>query len=180
MAKYLTIHEETNVDRVVLESRWTEISRDRRADWQVTLFNLDQGKRFCEWDAPSAEVIQQIFGELGIKWFEILEVEVTVASQWRLWEIEAGHHMINCWEAMNCKREPGGIEAQDKGVCPAASDQLNWGRNRGQFAGRYCWNVAGTCCNGKVQGDFAEKMRDCAMCKFFQQVKREEGGRFEP
>ncbi|MEJ2719472.1 MAG: hypothetical protein P8182_20465, partial [Deltaproteobacteria bacterium] len=178
--KFLTIHDETNVDRVVLESRWTEISRDRRADWQMTLFDLDRGKRFCEWDAANAEVIKQILGELGIKWSEILKVEVAAASQWRLWEIEAGKHMKNCWEVMNCAREPGGIEAAEKGVCPAASDHLNWGRNRGQFAGRYCWKVIGTFCNGGVQEDFAEKMRDCAMCQFFQQVKREEGERFEP
>lgn len=93
MTKFLTIHEETNVDRVVLETRWTEISQDRRADWQMTLFNLDQGKRFCEWDAPNAEVIEQIFRELGIRWSGILEVEVTAASEWRMWEIEVGRHV---------------------------------------------------------------------------------------
>jgi hypothetical protein len=81
MAKFLTVHEETNVDRVVIETRWTEISRERRADWQMTLFNLDQGKRFCEWDAPNAEVIEQIFHEFGIKWSEIPVASVADRSR---------------------------------------------------------------------------------------------------
>ncbi len=87
MPKYLTIHKETDLDRVLLESRWTEISRDPRADWQLTLYNTDTGQRFCEWDAPYPEVIEEIFRELGIKWTEIIEVEVTSASKWKLWEI---------------------------------------------------------------------------------------------
>jgi hypothetical protein len=181
MTKFLTIHKETNVDRVVLETRWTEISRDRRADWQMTLFNLDRGKRFCEWDALNAEVIEQVFRELGITWSEIVEVEVTAASEWRLWEIEFGkHRRKNCWEVMSCGREPGGLVSGEGGVCPAASDHVHWGQNNGQFAGRYCWKVLGTFRNGEVQLDFAEKMRGCAMCEFFQQVKREEGASFEP
>ena len=88
MPKYLTIHEETDLDRVLLESRWTEISRDTRADWQMTLYNMDTGQRFCEWDAPHPKVIEEIFQELGIKWTEIIEVDVTSASSWKLWEIQ--------------------------------------------------------------------------------------------
>ena len=86
MPKYLTIHHETAVDRLLLESRWTEISMDPRADWEMTLFNLEQGRRWCEWSAPNPQVIEEIFRDLGIKWTEILEVEVTSASQQRLWE----------------------------------------------------------------------------------------------
>ncbi len=83
MPKYLTIHNETHLDRVLLESRWTEISKDPRADWQMSLFNLELGVRYCEWDAPHPLVLETIFRELGIKWSEILEVDVTSASQWR-------------------------------------------------------------------------------------------------
>ena len=43
MPKYLTIHHETAVDRLLLESRWTEISMDSRAEWIMTAFNLEQG-----------------------------------------------------------------------------------------------------------------------------------------
>jgi hypothetical protein len=86
MPKYLTIHHETAVDRLLLESRWTEISMDPRADWEMTLFNLEQGRRWCEWSAPNLQVIEEILRDLGIEWTEILEVEVTRASQQRLWE----------------------------------------------------------------------------------------------
>ncbi len=86
MRRYLTIHHETAVDRVLLESRWTEIAMDSRAEWIMTAFNLEQGRRWCEWVAPNSETIEEIFRDLGIKWTEILEVEVTRASQQRLWE----------------------------------------------------------------------------------------------
>jgi len=89
MPKYLTIHHETSVDKVLLESRWSEISMDARADWEMTLFNLEQGRRWCEWDAPNPHVIEQIFQDHGIKWTEILEVEVTTASRQRLWDVRS-------------------------------------------------------------------------------------------
>ena len=89
MPNYLTIHHETNLDRVLLESRWTEISMDKRALWEVTLFNLEQGRRWCEWEAPNRGAIEEIFDELGIKWTEILEVEVTTAARWRSWEAQS-------------------------------------------------------------------------------------------
>jgi len=86
MPKYLTIHYEMAVDRLLLESRWTEISMDSRAEWIMSAFNLEKGRRWCEWDAPDPQVIEEIFRDLGIIWSEILEVEVTRASQQRLWE----------------------------------------------------------------------------------------------
>jgi hypothetical protein len=86
MPKYLTLHHETAVDRVLLESRWTEISMDPRADWIMTVFNLEEGRRWCEWSAPDPQAIEEILRDLGIKWTEILEVEVTRASQQRLRE----------------------------------------------------------------------------------------------
>ncbi len=86
MPNYLTIHHETAVDRLLLESRWTEISMDSRAEWIMTVFNLEEGRRWCEWVAPNPQIIEEIFRDLGIKWTEILEVQVTRASQQRLWE----------------------------------------------------------------------------------------------
>ncbi len=171
MTKFLTIHEETDVDRVRLESRWTEIAADPRADSQMTLFNMDLGERFCEWDAPSAEILEEIFRELNIKWTEILEVDVTAASKWRLWEIESGRRPLNCWEIMKCGRESAGAEGDDRTVCPAARDEASTGKNRGMYAGGYCWHIVGAFCDGEPEGNYAKKMRDCALCGFFQQVK---------
>jgi Nickel responsive protein SCO4226-like len=85
MPKYLTLHEESQVDRILLESRWTELSNDTRAEWVMTLFNTELGLRYCEWDAPNRQAIERIFTDLGIKWTEIIEVEVTRPSDWRLY-----------------------------------------------------------------------------------------------
>ena len=76
---------------------------------------------------------------------------------------------------MQCGREPGGANAADLGVCPAAVDNSFDGINRGRNAGRFCWAVAGTFCGGKVQGSFAEKRSSCLSCEFFHKVRTEEG-----
>jgi hypothetical protein len=82
---------------------------------------------------------------------------------------------LNCWELMRCGREPGGENAVKLGVCPAAVDHRFTGTNDGENAGRYCWRVAGTLCNGEVQGTFAEKALTCCKCEFFLLVVDEEG-----
>jgi len=65
---------------------------------------------------------------------------------------------IKCWEYMKCGRE------KDSSMrCPAYPD-----------FGRICWVVAGTFCEGKVQGTFAQKYQDCRKCEFYQRVKNKE------
>jgi len=82
---------------------------------------------------------------------------------------------INCWEYMDCRREPGGSRAADLGICPAAADASFDGINSGVCGGRICWAVAGTFCEGKIQGTFAEKRTSCLGCDFYQKVRAEEG-----
>ena len=41
--------------------------------------------------------------------------------------------------------------------------------------GRACWAVAGTFCNGKIQGTYARKLYDCTRCEFYRLVWDEEG-----
>ncbi len=83
----------------------------------------------------------------------------------------------NCWEVKRCGREPGGDRAAERGVCPAASDRSYDGINGGKCGGRICWAVAGTFCEGRVQGSFAEKRASCLDCNFHKKVQREERGR---
>ena len=64
---------------------------------------------------------------------------------------------LNCWEFKQCGREEGGAKVAELGVCPAHPDH-----------GRDCATMAGTLCNGKVQGSFAQKLHDCAQCQFYQ------------
>ncbi|MCP4115851.1 MAG: protein kinase [Desulfobacteraceae bacterium] len=86
-----------------------------------------------------------------------------------------GKKRINCWEYHGCGREPGGKHALDLGVCPAASDKSYGGINSGKCAGRFCWAVAGTFCEGEIQGTYAEKRTSCQDCDFFRMVLAEEG-----
>lgn len=82
---------------------------------------------------------------------------------------------MNCWEFMECQREPDGIKAGELGVCPA-STSLEFDKiNRGINAGRACWACAGTQCKGKVVGTFASRFNDCLDCPFHSLVKAEEG-----
>lgn len=81
---------------------------------------------------------------------------------------------LNCWEFMKCGREPGGANAQELGVCPAASDTRYDGIQGGKNAGRVCWVVVGTMCEGEVEGTFAKKFLDCKKCEFYRKVTREE------
>ena len=50
------------------------------------------------------------------------------------------------------------------------------GVNRGENAGRYCWRVAGTFCEGKVEGFFAAGLMSCALCDFYKLVQETERG----
>ncbi|MCP4345694.1 MAG: serine/threonine-protein phosphatase [Desulfobacterales bacterium] len=84
----------------------------------------------------------------------------------------------NCWDYMKCGREPGGGKIADLGVCPAAVDQTFNGFNLGINGGRLCWLVAGTFCEGDVQGRFAEKRTSCRECEFYKQVQDEEGSTY--
>jgi len=61
-----------------------------------------------------------------------------------------------CWEYMKCGRD------QDCSMkCPAYPN-----------FGRVCWAVAGTFCEGKVQGTFAQKYEDCKKCEFYQEMRK--------
>ncbi len=82
---------------------------------------------------------------------------------------------LNCWEFMKCGREVRGKKADKLGICIAAADLSFDGINSGNCGGRVCWAVAGTLCDGRVQGTFAEKRNSCLNCDFYKQVQKEEG-----
>jgi len=80
----------------------------------------------------------------------------------------------NCWEFMKCGREPGGINAEELGICPAPIETRADGINGGKNAGRVCWVVAGTFCEGEVQGTSAKKLQTCLECKFYKMMWKED------
>jgi hypothetical protein len=85
---------------------------------------------------------------------------------------------LNCWEFMKCGREPGGAKVKELGECPVAKESRLDGVHEGKNAGRACWVVAGSMCEGTVQGTFALKYKDCSLCEFYQKVKEEESWAF--
>jgi hypothetical protein len=86
---------------------------------------------------------------------------------------------MNCWEFRQCGRELGGDKTAELGICPAALDTRLNGVHGGKNAGRGCWMVAGTLCNGIVQGTFAQKMKNCTDCDFYNAVRIEEKEHFK-
>lgn len=79
----------------------------------------------------------------------------------------------NCWEFMQCGREPGGSRVAEMGVCPAAVESRLDGILGGTNAGRCCWAVAGTFCKGGPEGTFAKRYATCRECEFFKSVQAE-------
>jgi hypothetical protein len=96
-----------------------------------------------------------------------------------MWK-KTGGKKLNCWEMKQCGREPGGSSVELLGICPAALDKRLEGVHGGNNAGRACWMIAGTYCQGKIQGVFAQKLGTCADCDFYKRVKIKEGSDFLP
>ncbi len=89
----------------------------------------------------------------------------------------SGHRMSNkknCWEIMNCS---GIIEInrEERALCPVLTTVSLDGVHQGFNAGRSCWEVPDTFCNGEPQGALKEKLEYCEQCRFFNIVKNEEG-----
>lgn len=84
----------------------------------------------------------------------------------------------NCWEFKKCGREAGGEHVKEFGICPASEEARLDAIHGGKNAGRSCWIVAGTLCQGNVQGTFAQKYQSCEQCDFYSIVKEEEFPRF--
>lgn len=76
----------------------------------------------------------------------------------------------NCWEFHKCGRAEGGDNVHVHGICPVATEKRTDGIHDGTNGGRACWAIAGTFCQGKIQGTFAKKKKTCLDCSFFQEV----------
>ena len=90
-----------------------------------------------------------------------------------------GIRKLNCWEFNNCGRAPGGANTSELGICPAALETRTDTINEGQNGGRACWAVAGTLCQGVVDGKFNSKVATCMLCDFYSTVCNEQGEAFQ-
>lgn len=84
----------------------------------------------------------------------------------------------NCWEYKACGRGPDGDKAGTLGICPAASEVRLNGVHEGMNAGRSCWVVIGTDCNGLGHLNADAEFKTCADCDFYKTVKQEEKSKF--
>jgi hypothetical protein len=80
----------------------------------------------------------------------------------------------NCWEFKDCGRKKTGDRFRGQRKCVVPEMSMYDGINGGKNAGRACWLVADTTCNGDVQFTFAQKLKTCATCDFYLKVKEEE------
>ncbi len=85
---------------------------------------------------------------------------------------------LNCWEFKRCGRQFGGEKVADLGLCPAVIEISLGGAHDGEFSGRACWVLEGTFCKGTIQGNCAEKRKECEKCDFYEYVKKQEGSDF--
>jgi signal transduction histidine kinase len=61
--------------------------------------------------------------------------------------------LVRCWEVKQCRHT----------ACPV----------HGRDDNRRCWEVAGTFCHGKVQGQFAQKLKDCRHCEVYHSARQD-------
>jgi len=85
----------------------------------------------------------------------------------------------NCWEIKKCGREQKLSGQKDTEICPAALSESHDGINDGINAGRICWRVTGTYCDGETQASYVFKAMNCAKCEVYQQIRKEEGAEFQ-
>ena len=80
---------------------------------------------------------------------------------------------------MKCGRQPGGPHANDLGICPATTEKKLHGVHGGTNAGRACWVINATLCNGNLQGSFSKKYDECMECDFYKKIMTEESSNFQ-
>lgn len=75
------------------------------------------------------------------------------AEKGDLTSLAVNNNLTKCWEVMDC----------DKKECVAyKSEDLR------------CWQMAGTHCNGEIQGEFSTKIEDCEQCMVYKKAGGDE------
>jgi hypothetical protein len=82
-------------------------------------------------------------------------------------------HKLNCWEYKSCGRQPGGLLANEYGICPVARALDLDGTNDGQAGGRVCWRVHSRMANRKADNDLPI-LTPCQKCDFYRRVLHEQ------
>ena len=87
MKKFMAVHNDPNVDCNVVQSNWRKLASVESATWVRTYINEQKGVRYCVWLAPDDNELKKIFGEFGVGYESILQVDETVPELWgEAWE----------------------------------------------------------------------------------------------
>jgi len=76
---------------------------------------------------------------------------------------------------MGCGREPGGMRAEELGVCPVTTKVSADGLNGGVNGGRVCWVIENSCCQHVLEEMGKQGDASCMRCEFHLLVREEEG-----
>jgi hypothetical protein len=108
---------------------------------------------------------------------EIRKWSIAIASSYE----KSGAPKINCWEFMGCsglQMSRRVLPFKRSVVCPAALENTFDGLYGGKNAGRACWMVSNTQCNGTVQKTFEQKCKTCLSCDFYRLTMEDEEDTF--
>jgi len=87
MRTYMVIHRAPELSWEVVEKNWRKLARVESATWITTYFNVEEGVRYCLWQAPDRPTLEKTFGNLEISFESMTEVEETKPDLWgEKWE----------------------------------------------------------------------------------------------
>lgn len=82
MRTYMVVHRAPELSWEVVEENWRNLTGVKSATWITTYYNIEEGVRYCVWDAPEMATLEKIFGRLEISFESITEVEETKPDIW--------------------------------------------------------------------------------------------------
>ena len=117
----------------------------------TTVHDITERKRAEEELRETNEHLVQLIARLNTTTEELKALMRRVVEDQTFTGRFANPLILRCWEAKKCNQL----------TCPAygRSDDLR------------CWETAGTFCKGKVQGQFALKLKDCCKCEVYQAAR---------
>ena len=82
MKTFMVVHKAPKLSWDMVEENWRKLARIESATWIKTYYNVDEGLRYCLWQAPETATLEKIFGDLAISFYSITEVEETRPDMW--------------------------------------------------------------------------------------------------
>jgi len=82
MKTYMVVHRAPELSWEVVEDNWRILANIESADWVTTYFNVNEGVRYCVWQAPDTATLEKTFGDLEISFESMTEVEETKPDMW--------------------------------------------------------------------------------------------------